>query len=180
MNPSLPMKFCFNKCFRYTFAILLTLLFIFQAKTANYYVNPSTGNDILSGTNSSNAFRTFHKAYTVAASGDFIYLSSGIIDWTSGLETGDAGTDGYTISKNLTIIGNGSQNTFIQAASTRNTADRRVFTFSANVTIKNLTIRYGKNTSTNGGGFYAASGSVTMDNVSVESNYCSSGGGQPT
>ena len=160
------------------FVFSILSIFSLTAYGASWYVNPSSGNDANSGTSSGAAFKTFYKAYTVAAStGDFIYISSGTIDWTAAAEIGDAVTTGYTISKSLTIIGNGSQNTFIQAASTRNTADRRVFTFSANVTVKDLTIRYGKNTSSNGGGFYSASGSVTLENVSVESNYCSSGGG---
>jgi len=148
-------------------------LFSANSFSATYYVNSSTGNDASAGTIGS-PYKTFYKAYTMAASGDIINLT-GTFDWTAADELGDASGTGYTLAKNLTIVGQSSSATFIQAASTANTADRRVFTFNANVTIQNLTIRNGKYGG-NGGGMYASGRTLVFDNVAIENNYGVGGG----
>ncbi|MFK7774830.1 MAG: T9SS type A sorting domain-containing protein [Saprospiraceae bacterium] len=117
-----------------------------------YYANSATGDDSNPGT-SALPFKTFHTAYTAAGSLDTINLA-GTFDWTDASETGDVSSSGYQITKSILIEGQGRDVTFIQAASTFNTADRKVFSIygtEIDVTIKNLTIRNGK-TSTQGGG----------------------------
>ena len=114
------------------------------AVATTIYANSASGNDSSGNGTAGNPYKTFHKAYTVAASGDTIDLT-GTFTWTDSGETGDASGTGYTISKNLTIQGQ-SRSTIVQAASTRNTADRMVFFINtgATVTMRNLTVRHGK------------------------------------
>ena len=169
LNKKVVSTICFNI---FTFS-LFYFSSVLSSNAATYYVNSNTGNDASAGTNGA-PFKTFHKAYTVASSGDVINLT-GTFDWTTTGETGDASGSGYTLSKNLTIIGQGADNTFIQAASSANTADRRVFTLNANVTFQNLTIRNGKYGS-QGGGMYASGRTLSFTNVAIENNYGSGGG----
>jgi hypothetical protein len=107
------------------------------------YADYSVGNDTTGNGTSGNPYKTFHKAYTMATNGDTIDLT-GTFDWTNADETGDAATSGYTIAKSLTIQGQSADATFVQAASTPYTADRRIFTLNAAVTLQRLTIRYGQ------------------------------------
>ena len=112
---------------------------------ATIYANYSTGNDTTGAGTSGNPYKTFHKSYTSASANDTINLT-GTFDWSNSDETGDAVTSGYTISKSLTITGQGADTTFIQASSTVYTANRRIFSASGSgttVTIQNLTLRYG-------------------------------------
>jgi hypothetical protein len=136
------------------------------------HVNSATGNDANAGTIGA-PYKTFHRAYTVAASGDIINLT-GTFDWTATDETGDAVTSGYTIAKSMTIRGQGADQTIIQANALPDVSDRRVFTINSGVTIvlEKLTIQNGKvanlnNTvsGANGGGINN-SGTLTL-------NYCS-------
>ena len=163
--------------FKQNFILLLLsfFLFSFQLNGATYYVNSATGSDTNNGTSTGTSFKSFHKAYTMAAaSGDVINLT-GTFDWTASDETGDTSGNGYTLAKNITIIGQSANSTFIQAASTANTSDRRVFTFSANVTFQNLTLRNGKNSSESGG-MYASGQVLNFINVAIENNYGTNGG----
>jgi hypothetical protein len=152
--------------------LVLSSNFLFSQTTR--HVNSATGNDANAGTLAA-PYKTFHKAYTVAVSGDIINLT-GTFDWTATDETGDVATSGYTISKNLTIQGQGASNTIVQAHSARNTADRRVFTLSGGyaITIKNLTIRHGKITSNtqSGAGIFLNSTThlITLENLIIEEN----------
>lgn len=158
-----------------TFALMIGFIVIgFNAISSTYYVNSSSGSDLNAGTSSGAAFKSFNKAYTVAVSGDIINLT-GTFDWTSADEAGDASGSGFTLAKNLTIIGQSASSTFIQAAATANTADRRVFTFNANVTLQNVTLRNGKNTG-QGGGMYASGRTLNFTNVAIENNYGVGGG----
>lgn len=141
-----------------------------------YYINSSTGSDSNSGSSGS-PFATFGKGYTSAQSGDTLNMS-GTFTWTDAAETGDVTIAGYTLTKDLTIVGQGAQNTIIQASSTDNTADRRIFTVSnstTTVTLKDLTLRYGKVASSAHGGCYTSAASTTIQNVEMYS--CRSTGG---
>ncbi len=132
--------------------VLILHLFLFAQVlySATIYVNSSTGNDATGNGTSGNPYKTFHKGYSMASSGDIIDLT-GTFTWTDADETGDAQYSGYTINKNLTIQGQSGSETIIQAAATSNTADRCVLTVKdATVILKYLTIRYGKNTATTG------------------------------
>lgn len=131
------------------------------------YIDSGTGNDVSGDGSSGNPYKTFHKGYTMAISGDILDLT-GTFTWTDADETGDAATTGYTIAKNLTIQGQGAGLTFIQSASTENTADRRVFTLSGgyDITIKDVTIRYGKDVANGeGGGIYSGTSGIATVNI---------------
>lgn len=159
-------------------SIFLLCMFLFPAaaSAATYYVNSSTGNDTTGDGSSGTPYATFHKGYTVAAaSGDTLNLS-GTFDWTSAGETGDASGTGYTLGKSLTIQGQGAGVTFIQAASSENTADRGVFTVSSGktVVIKDVTIRYGVSTATETAGGITTSGTLTVQNSTISYNWYNS------
>ena len=132
---------------------ILAILVILTGNAATIYVNSATGNDANTGSLAS-PYKTFHKAYTMAAaSGDVINLT-GTFDWTASDEVGDVIYSGYELNKSLTIQGQGRDFTFVQAASTYNTADRCVFFVGANKTVvfNDITIRFGKSTTDRMGG----------------------------
>lgn len=152
--------------------VLLLILCFFafsasQAHAATLYINSSTGNDTTGDGSSGSPYASFHKVYTVASSGDTVD-ATGTFTWTNAAETGDSGTTGYTLAKNLTIAGHGPDQTIFQASSTDNTADRRVFTVSSTytVTMSDLALRYGKQTSANGG-CVLNSGTLTLTRVEI-------------
>ena len=162
------------------FLSTLFVLAMFAGNAATIYVNSATGNDANAGSSAS-PYKTFHKAYTMAAaSGDVINLT-GTFDWTAGDEIGDASITGYSITKSLTITGQGAGLTFIQSASSAYTADRCVFTINHDVTFNNLTIRNGYNTNQaeNGGGIVVLdnvrNNIVNLNNCSVEYNRINNG-----
>jgi len=72
----------------------------------------------------------------------------------------DLGTETYTetltIDKSIHLVGDGAQNTILQAAGSSWEASTRVITVASgvSVTLKGLTIRYGYVLSENGGGIY--------------------------
>lgn len=142
------------------------------AAAATIYVNSSTGNDTTGNGTSGSPYLTFHKAYTMASSGDTINLT-GTFTWTDAGETGDASPGGYSISKNLTIQGQGAGATIIQAAASYGAADRGVFTISAGytVTINDVTIRYGYKTTNDYGGGISNSGTLNVNRCAIYQNY---------
>ena len=77
--------------------------------------------------------------------------------------------EGITVSKSLTIQGQGAQNTIVQAHATQGSASDRVFTISSGKTValKNMTIRNGK---TDIGGGINNSGTLTLMNCTVSGN----------
>lgn len=161
------------------FAVVLFLSGASSASAATIYANASTGNDSTGDGSLSAPYATFHKAYTIASAGDTIDLT-GTFTWTNAGETGDAATTGYTLGKNLSIVGQASNQTYIQAATASTTADRRVFTISSGVvvTMSELNIRHGRITSTSyyGGGI-ANSGTLTITDSEINNNTAGGGGG---
>ncbi|MBP6091446.1 MAG: T9SS type A sorting domain-containing protein [Crocinitomicaceae bacterium] len=162
------------------FLSTLFVLAMFAGNAATIYVNSATGNDANAGSSAS-PYKTFHKAYTMAAaSGDVINLT-GTFDWTASDETGDASVTGYTLTKGLTINGQGSSSTFIQSASSPFTADRCVFTINHDITFNNLTIRngYNINQTKNAGGIVVLqnirNNIVNFNNSSIEYNGINNG-----
>ena len=161
--------------------IKLLLLLIFMVNnlfSTIRYANYSSGNDATGDGTINNPYKTFYKSYTVAVSNDTIDLA-GTFTWTNSDETGDETNTGYTLSKNLFIRGQGPGNTIIQAHSSPNSADRRVFTITNNyiVTFKNLKIMHGKSNSSSyngsaiGSDYGTSSGvSLTLENVCVSYN----------
>lgn len=167
---------------------VLGLFLCFSASTAEaatIYANSATGNDTTGDGTLGSPYKTFHKAYTAASSTDTINLT-GTFSWTDADETGDTSTTGYTLSKTLTIVGQGADETIIQAATTSSSGDRRVFTIpnTASTTLQDVQIRYGRQTSTYGGCLYAGTGGagVSLTLIGVDINNCTanasgSGGG---
>ena len=134
-----------------TFTLIFLLFSIFVQGQNTIYSNSISGNDSTGDGTSENPFKTFHKSYTVAVSGDTINLT-GTFTWTDADEVGDNPIVGYNITKDLTIEGQSSNTTIIQAAETSNTATSRVFTAESTssfneLTIRNLTIKNGVSTS---------------------------------
>jgi hypothetical protein len=142
------------------------------------YVNYSTGSDGSGDGSSGNPYKSFHKAYTEASDGDTIDLT-GTFDWSNADETGDTPITGYSLSKNLTIRGQGSSQTFIQAASTQGSASSRVFTISSGFTIniKDVNIRYGNLAGVNSGGGIFNEGTLNLENIIVSDNNVQKFGG---
>ena len=169
-----------QKClFRSVLFVGMFFAFTGLASAATIYTNSSTGNDTTGDGTSGTPYATFHKAYTESSSGDTID-ATGTFDWTDADETGDATTSGYTFAKNLTIQGGGPSTTIFQAASADNTANRRVFTVNSGYTvaINDVTIRYGKTTSSSyGGGGLLIYGTVTIDGSDISYNRTTSDSG---
>ena len=115
-------------------AIFAIIAFSNTGNAATIYINSSTGNDLSGDGTAGLPYQTFHKAYSVAVSGDIID-ATGTFTWTDASETGDISQTGYVLDKNLTIRGKGRDITFFQAAASRGTADRSVFFVSANRTV---------------------------------------------
>lgn len=134
-----------------------------------WYVNSARGDDTTGNGSASLPYATFRKAYVAARAGDIIDLT-GTYTWTDIDENGDVAGAGYRIAKNLTIRGQGAGETFVQAAARQNVADRAVFTVSAVVTIRDLTIRNGKVSGTQQGGGITNTGQLTLIGVTIENN----------
>ncbi len=168
-----------NSLYKTTFFIAL-LLGSQGANAATIYTNATTGSDITGDGTIGNPYASFHLAYTNASAGDTLALS-GTFDWTNADETGDVAVTGYSLVKNLTIIGEGSNVTFIQAASAPNTATSCVFTINHDITFKNLAIRYGYNTNQaeNAGGITVLDNTrnnlVNFDNCIISENRIDNG-----
>ncbi|MCX6163390.1 MAG: T9SS type A sorting domain-containing protein [Ignavibacteriae bacterium] len=155
--------------------VLITFSIVQFGNAQTIYVNSVTGNDATGNGTSGSPYKTFHKGYTIASSGNTINLT-GTFTWTDAGETGD-NTSGYTINKNLTICGQGASQTIVQAHTTENSADRRVFSIGSGytVTIRDLTIRHGRYTSSNkGAGIYTGyTSNLSLINCIIEKNYLS-------
>ena len=106
-------------------------------------------------------------AIAAANSGDTITIPTGTYTLTLGSE--------LTISKSMTVSGAGSGDIIIQAA-TRDSATHRVFGITGrDVTIKSVTIRYGK-TSGRGGGIKNVA-ALTLTDLTVTLNTSTGDGG---
>ena len=144
----------------------IALLLCVKANAAILSVNPD----------GSASYTSITAAISAASSGDTLNVFGTI--------TGEGVSgEGIVVNKNLTITGQGAESTIIEAASTQNTANRRVFTIYAGrtVTIKNLTIRHGKTASSGypaqwGGGILNY-GILTVDNCVLRNNNANSSGG---
>lgn len=153
------------------FAAIIFLLPGFAFASSTFYINSSTGDDNSGDGSSESPYKTFYKGYISSSSGDTLNLT-GTFTWTDDGESGDNSTSGYTIDKNLTIVGQSPSQTIIQAASSDNSADRRVFTVSSGITvsIEDLSIRYGKVTSSSvSGGCINNSGTLTIADSEIYS-----------
>jgi predicted outer membrane repeat protein len=142
------------------------------------FVNSSTGVDDAGRDGSeSQPFATISYAVGRATSGDSI-------DVTGTFTADGVANDGIVIDKNLTLRGQGEDQTFVQGhASDASSADRRCFTISSGttVTLRHMTLRHG---GANGGGAIKNVGDelvlencIVTENASVESSPFYVGGG---
>ncbi|MDX9893099.1 MAG: choice-of-anchor Q domain-containing protein [Patescibacteria group bacterium] len=147
-------------------------LFATSVQAATIYINSSAGNDSSGDGSFGSPYKTFHKGYTSASSGDTLDLT-GTFTWTDADEAGDVQTTGYTISKNLTIQGQAADTTIIQAATAYATGNSSVFTISAGVTatMNDVTIRYAYNRTGSNGGGINNEGTLTVNRCSISYNY---------
>lgn len=163
------------------------VFFVQKVNAATVYANSSTGNDANACAVDSPC-KTFTRAYAVASDSDTINLT-GTFDWSNADETGDTTSSyaGYNIAKSLTIQGQGADQTIIQAnSSLTTTTGKRIFTIagSYNVTIKNVTLRYGAHTQSDmyggSGVYFNGSGSLTiLDSVITQNAVPTRFGGAP-
>ena len=149
--------------------LIMGFLFSSGLFAATIHVNSSTGDDASGNGSSGSPYKTFHKAYTASSNSDVINLT-GTFNWNDSDETGDVAGSGYTISKNITITGQGASSTIIQAHGTYNSADRSVFKISGTVTINNVTIRHGVTTSGSSAGGIDLTGTLTIDRSVISYN----------
>ena len=86
-------------------------------------------------------FTTIAAAITAASDGDIIHI----------IESPHT-ENNITISKNLTIMGDGADQTILQAHANRLTAAQRIFTIAdKSVTLRDLTLQHGHRTDARGG-----------------------------
>ena len=148
---------------------VLVLLWSFAGMTAGshtahaagpWYVAPG-GDDADDCLSWATACATLGGAISKASSGDTIYMAAGTYDDTN-----------VFISKNLTIIGAGMDDTVLDGA-----ADGRVMYISGSsvVSVSGLTVRNGSSQS--GGGIYHIGDGLTLDGVRLTGNTASSTGG---
>ena len=87
---------------------------------------------------------------------------------------------GIIVNKDVTIQGQGADNTIVQAHETADSSDERVFyiTSGTESTMRGLTIRHGNPTSEpESGGGIRNDGTLTLEDVIVRDNSASTGGG---
>jgi predicted outer membrane repeat protein len=151
---------------------LLLLLFIVASGSSTamaqvtHTVNDDGGGD----------FTTITAALAAATAGDILSVTGG----ADNMHT----EAGITVSKDITIKGQGQSTTFIQAHATEGSATDRVFevtTSGTDVIFQDMTIRHGKTTSTGGGVLInlgsSATGTATFTNVTISNNETTDNGG---
>jgi len=133
--------------------------------------SPQTPNDIHTVCASGCDFSSIQAAIDIAVDGDTIDLASEIY------------TETITIDKSIDLIGDGMENTIVQAAGVPGVAANRVITVTSGitVTIDGLTIRYGNATGIsspkNEGGGIFTQGKLNVINSKIFNNSAELGGG---
>ena len=140
---------------------------------APVYVNSATGDDVNGTGAQGSPVKSFHKAYQLLPVGGGTINLTGTFDWTNTEESGDASLTGYTLGKNLNIIGQGADQTIIQAHPNPNTVNSRVFTILSGftVTVENVTIRNGRVANLDNT-FSSANGGAILNNGVLTLSYC--------
>jgi hypothetical protein len=164
---------------------LLVIFLVFVAFAINkdlnaqIYVNSNTGNDATGDGSSGNPYKTFTKGYSMVVSGGTLDLT-GTFTWTDANETGDNGTDGFTINKNITIQGPSGGLAVVQSASSL-VRTQRIFYIPAGYTVilKNLELRHGYTPASVSmdGGAIACFSNITILNCYIHSNIARQGCG---
>src|SRR5689334_8730671 len=134
-------------------ALVLALLFAFYFGAAPA-ARAATRDVCLSGC----PYTSIQAAINAANIGDTIAVAAGMFT-----------ESGITVSKSVTIQGQGATQTIVQSASTAGTASDRVFSvnFGVTVTIQDLTVQHG--VAFQGGGIYNQ-GTLTLRRVTVTKN----------
>lgn len=165
------------KNFRLLIITVLALISGISNAETTWYVNATTGNNDNDGLGAATAFATIKKAVTASAENDIISLAEGTYTQFN-----------ITIEKNLSIIGEGIDASAVILQAQEDEPDyqgtdaadnKRLFTLAetANLSIKNLTLRYG-NTSKAGGAITLYAGqTVNMDNCNILNCYSTVNGG---
>lgn len=164
---------------------LLVIFLLFVAFAINIdlnaqtYVNSNTGNDATGDGSLGNPYKTFTKGYSMVVSGGTLDLT-GTFTWTDANETGDNGTDGFTINKNITIQGPSGGLAVVQSASSL-VRTQRIFYIPAGYTVilKNLELRHGYTPASVSmdGGAIACFSNITILNCYIHSNIARQGCG---
>ncbi len=160
--------------FRYAgFLFLLLCLGIFfpswaeaDAPPATVYVDASYGGGDSDGSEEK-PFTTLTEGINLTFDGDTIQIAGGT--YTNASQ--------YSITKNLTIQGNSGNPVILQAAADASSATDRVMEIDAigkTITLKNLTIQYGKKSGAGGAGICLTNGTLSMTNCTVSNNTNSS------
>ena len=109
---------------------------------------------------------TLRAAIQEAGSGDTVEVPIGTYTLAPGLGE-------LTIDKDMTLTGEGSGDTILQAATQSDVANSRVLSVSdGNVTVSGVTIRHGRATDPTGGGGIRNSGTLTLVDSTVSGNNC--------
>ena len=140
-----------------------------RAAGADFYVNPSSGNDTNDCATSGTACKTIAGALGKASAGDTIHLANGTYS------TSTSESFPISVAKSITISGASQADTIVSASG------GRAFTLSGagnSFTFQNMTISGGSAGSSNGGGIFASGVSaVTLTSVTLTNNSAYHGGG---
>lgn len=149
------------------FIVLITIVILGLGLCANlmadtHYVDLN-GSNTSPYTTPETAVHTITDAMSAAATGDIIDVTGTITENVF---------SGIQVNKNLTIQGQGTGSTIVQAHASENTATDRVFEITSGETIAiiDMTIRHGKTTA-HGGGIYNE-GTLRITNCTVSGNSC--------
>ncbi len=125
------------------------------------YVSP-TGNDTTGD-------GSYAKPYRTIAKGISMVYPEGTVRIANGTYTG-TGNVNLTINKNMTIIGESRDSTIIDG---QNTNQIFIISNGYNVTLTNLTLRYGLASNSNGGAIQNNGSSLTINNCALTNNMAS-------
>ena len=155
---------------------MFVLIGVTNAMAVDYYVDPSGTDDLGHGTGSgTNAWETIQYAVTNVSNP----TTATIVIHVSA-DTYTLGSDDIDIDRSftdLTIQGAGVNSTIVQSEATANTATDNVFSITTNetVTIKDMTIRYGKVAAGSNGGGITNEETLTIINCRISNNKYDSG-----
>ncbi len=149
--------------------LLMGLAFFVNMDTASaatsVYVNVTSGNDAYDGSQFYISGTNIGPKRTISAGVNAVDVN-GTVNIANGVYR-STGNTGITISKNMIIKGQSTDNTIINGSDTS-----KIFTISSgvNVTLLNLTIADGKAYRSNGGAVTNNGGTLTINNCTFNSN----------
>ncbi len=146
--------------------------YIFTNKPITEYYVSTVGHDETGNGSSTSPWATIQKAvnsFSDSNAANTIHVRNGTFTETVQINKGFS---------NLTISGNLSKTSIVQAAATTSEAAKSVFEIADNqtVTIEKMTIQHG-NSSSNGGGIANGTGTLTVNDCTLKDNLASGKGG---